>query len=227
MNKAHHTLKLLEQAAACAHADHAVVLANSLSAEDMLLTDLIVRHDLPIKPFVLDTGRLHAETISLLHAAEAHYGITINTYQPLTLPLTEFVAKEGHFPMYESVALRKACCEVRKIEPLRRALAGKAAWVTGLRSSQSVTREDLPEVEWDAGFGLHKFNPLLAWSETEVWDYIKSHQVPYNPLHDKGYPSIGCEPCTRAIRPGEDVRAGRWWWESADKKECGLHIKST
>jgi phosphoadenosine phosphosulfate reductase len=205
----------------------AVVLAHSLSAEDMVLTDLIQRERLPIGFFCLNTGRLHAETLATLARVEAHYAITIAQLEPVATVLQDFSQREGNFPMYESIELRKACCAIRKTEPLKRALVGKAAWVTGLRREQSVTRVDLAAHEWDSAHGLDKFNPLLEWSQAEVWAYLTEYKVPTNPLHQRGYPSIGCEPCTRAINPGEDQRAGRWWWEDAGQKECGLHLKES
>ena len=206
--------------------DHSpAVLAHSGGAEDMVLTDLIARLQLPIQIFTLDTGRLHRETLQTLATAEAHYGLQIEHFQPNAEEVAEYVRDHGLNAFYESVELRKRCCEIRKVRPLLQALAGKAAWITGLRRSQSVTRTALPEQEFDAVHGLEKFNPLADWSEEDIWAYIEAHAVPVNPLHQRGYPSIGCEPCTRAIRPGEDVRAGRWWWENRDSKECGLHIK--
>lgn len=198
-------------------------LASSLAAEDMLLTHAIYGTGLPLQVFTLDTGRLHAETLALLPRIEAAYGRAVRVYRPEPQAVAEHVAAHGAYAFYESVELRKACCGIRKVEPLRRALAGRSAWVTGQRRAQAVTRGHLPEEEHDAAFGLRKYNPLADWSESEVWALIRALDIPYNPLHDQGYPSIGCEPCTRAVRPGEDMRAGRWWWESSDSKECGLH----
>lgn len=204
--------------------DHApVVFANSLGAEDMLLTDLIFRHNIDIEVFSLDTGRLPAETYELIARTEAHYGRRIRLFFPEAPAVEAFVADHGINGFYDSVEARKACCHARKVAPLRRALAGKGAWVTGLRASQSATRERLQTVAEDAANGLLKINPLADWSEEEVWAYLRAEGVPWNALHDKGYPSIGCGPCTRAIQPGEDIRAGRWWWEQPDTKECGLH----
>lgn len=200
------------------------VFASSLAAEDMVLTDLILKADLPIGIFSLETGRLHKETLAVLDAVKAKYGHTIALYQPRAELVDEYVTKNGLNAFYDSVDMRKACCNIRKVEPLGRALAGKQAWVTGQRRSQSSTRAELAVQEDDAAHGMQKFNPLADWDEADVWDYIRANDVPYNALHDRGYPSIGCEPCTRAIQPGEDVRAGRWWWESADSKECGLHL---
>jgi phosphoadenosine phosphosulfate reductase len=201
-----------------------IALASSLSAEDMVLTDVIARHKLPIAIFTLDTGRLHAETLALIPAIKERYGLSLEVFRPDQYKVAEYVATQGLNAFYDSVEARRACCGIRKVEPLSRALAGRSAWMTGQRRSQSVTRTDLAFEEFDASHGLPKFNPLVDWSEADVWTYLKSFDVPVNALHAKGYPSIGCEPCTRAVKPGEDPRAGRWWWEDADKKECGLHI---
>lgn len=199
-------------------------LASSLSAEDMALTDIIVREGLPIAVFTLDTGRLAPETVAMIAATEAHFGIPVAVYRPQESAVADYVAAHGRDAFYESVELRKACCAIRKVEPLNRALAGKAAWVTGQRRGQGVTRADLPEQEHDDAHGLEKFNPLAEWIWDDVLAYVAARGVPINPLHARGYPSIGCDPCTRAIRPGEDPRAGRWWWEQGDSKECGLHV---
>jgi phosphoadenosine phosphosulfate reductase len=198
--------------------------ASSLGAEDMVLTDAIWTANLPIAIFSLETGRLPKETLDLIERAEAHYGRRIDLYRPDAGTVDAWVSAHGLNAFYESVDLRKSCCGIRKVEPLRRALSGRDAWITGLRRSQSVTRAELPAREFDAGHGLVKFNPLADWSEEDVWAWIRGRGVPYNKLHDRGYPSIGCDPCTRAIRPGEDVRAGRWWWEQRDSKECGIHV---
>lgn len=216
---------LLAAAAAELGTDGEITFANSFGAEDMVLTDIIMTGGLPIEIFSLDTGRLPAETYALIGEVEKRYGATLRIYFPESGAVETFVRAHGINAFYDSVALRKVCCQVRKIGPLGRALAGKKAWVTGLRAAQSVTRAGLPLREFDAGNGLEKFNPLSDWSETEVWAYIRLHQVPYNALHDQFYPSIGCAPCTRAIAVGEDVRAGRWWWENPETKECGLHVK--
>ncbi len=200
--------------------------ANSLGAEDMVLTDLIVKAKLPIEIFSLDTGRLPAETYDLMAAVDRHYGLKLKLYFPQAEEVEAYVRQHGINAFYDSVTLRKACCYARKVEPLKRALAGKRAWITGMRAEQAATRGQLASREYDEGNGLEKFNPLADWSEKEVWTYIKQHGVPYNALHDKFYPSIGCAPCTRAISPGEDIRAGRWWWESPESKECGLHVKA-
>lgn len=200
------------------------VLASSLAAEDMVLTDLILRNKLPIGIFLLETGRLHTETLGMLDRVKENYGAEIKLYKPDPAAVDAYVSQHGRNAFYDSVDLRKECCRIRKVEPLKRALAGNKAWITGQRRAQSATRNELAIQEEDATHGLQKFNPLTDWSEDDVWHYIRSNNVPYNPLHDKGYPSIGCEPCTRAIQPGEDVRAGRWWWENPDSKECGLHL---
>ena len=198
-------------------------LAASFGAEDMVLIDLVARYRLPIEIFTLDTGRLPEETQSLIHATTRRYQIPIAVITPDASDIERYVAANGPNAFYDSQALRLECCFLRKVKPLRRALAGKQAWITGQRRSQSVTRRDLKIQEWDAEHGLHKFNPLADWSDDDIWRHIRQHSVPYNALHDRGYPSIGCAPCTRAIAPGEDVRAGRWWWESAEHRECGLH----
>lgn len=200
--------------------------ANSLGAEDMVLTDLIVRAKLPIEIFSLDTGRLPAETYELMAKVDQHYGLKLKVYFPQAEEVESHVRQHGINAFYDSVTLRKACCYARKVEPLRRALAGKRAWITGMRAEQAATRGQLATQEYDEGNGLEKFNPLATWSEKEVWTYIKQHAVPYNALHDKFYPSIGCAPCTRAVSLGEDIRAGRWWWEAPESKECGLHVKA-
>ena len=200
------------------------VLASSFSAEDMLLTDLIARHELPIEVFVLDTGRLHSDTLDLLEEIRSRYGVEVKVYSPDAAALARYVAEHGRDAFYDSVELRQLCCHIRKVEPLGRALAGKRAWITGQRRAHSTARAELPEREFDAVHGLEKFNPLASWSEEEVWRYIRERRVPYNRLYDQGYRSIGCAPCTRPALPEEDVRAGRWWWERAETKECGLHL---
>ena len=200
-------------------------LANSLGAEDMILTDLIHTENLAIEIFSLDTGRLPPETYDLIADIRKHYGLTLTLYYPQHEQLETYTRTHGINAFYESVELRKGCCHVRKVEPLQRALAGKKAWITGMRAQQSATRQGLPVQAFDEGNGLEKFNPLADWTEKEVWAYIKLNSVPYNALHDRFYPSIGCAPCTRAITVGEDIRAGRWWWEQPESKECGLHVK--
>jgi phosphoadenosine phosphosulfate reductase len=200
------------------------VFASSLALEDMVLTDLILKAQLPIDIFSLDTGRLHPETLAVLDAVKATYGYAIAVYRPDAAAVEAYVSAKGPDAFYDSVELRRECCHIRKVEPLGRALAGKRAWLTGQRRAQSATRSDLAVQEDDPAHGMVKFNPLADWSEEDVWNYIRSNNVPYNVLHDQGFPSIGCAPCTRAVRPGEDIRAGRWWWENPESKECGLHV---
>lgn len=203
------------------------VLASSMGAEDMVLTDLIRRNGIDIDIFTLDTGRLPPETYALMEQVEKRYTFKPLTYYPRHDLVEAYVRHHGINGFYDSVELRKACCHARKVEPLSRALTGRKAWVTGLRAAQASTRTTLAEQEFDVGNGLEKFSPLAAWSEKETWAYLRDHDVPYNALHDNFYPSIGCQPCTRAISPGEDVRAGRWWWENPESKECGLHVRKT
>jgi phosphoadenosine phosphosulfate reductase len=203
-----------------------VVFANSFGAEDMVLTDLIGRNFPNISMFTLDTERLPEETHSLMKEVEDQYNIEIKIYFPESVAVEKYVVENGLNGFYDSIAQRKACCFMRKVEPLKRALKGKRAWITGLRRDQALTRKDLEESEFDADNGLQKISPLLNWSLSDVWAYIKDFNTPYNALHDQGYSSIGCAPCTRAITLGEDVRAGRWWWEDPETKECGLHLKN-
>jgi phosphoadenosine phosphosulfate reductase len=200
------------------------VFASSLAAEDMVLTDMILRAGLPIRIFTLETGRLHRETLDVLGRIKETYGYDVELYKPDTAAVNAYVSNHGLNAFYDSIDMRKECCRIRKVEPLNRALAGNAAWITGQRRAQSTTRAALDVQENDEAHSMTKFNPLADWSEQDVWNYIRTNSVPYNQLHDKGYPSIGCEPCTRAIQPGEDVRAGRWWWENPETKECGLHV---
>jgi phosphoadenosine phosphosulfate reductase len=200
------------------------VFASSLAAEDMVLTDLILKADLPIAIFSLETGRLHAETLAMIDRVKETYDYDIALFRPDPLAVERYVTQNGLNAFYESVDMRKECCRIRKVEPLGRALAGKRAWITGQRRAQSATRAELAVQEDDLSHAMQKFNPLTDWSEENVWDYLRSNHVPYNALHDRGFPSIGCEPCTRAVQPGEDVRAGRWWWENPESKECGLHV---
>ncbi|MFZ6774675.1 phosphoadenylyl-sulfate reductase [Undibacterium sp. SXout7W] len=200
------------------------VFASSLAAEDMVLTDLILKGKLNIGIFSLETGRLHAETLGMIAKVKETYGADIVLFKPDAAAVENYVSTNGLNAFYDSVDMRKECCRIRKVEPLNRALSGNKAWVTGQRKAQSATRTELAYQEDDTAHAMQKFNPLADWSEEDVWHYIRTNNVPYNPLHDKGYPSIGCEPCTRAIQPGEDVRAGRWWWENPESKECGLHV---
>jgi len=201
-----------------------VALASSLQAEDMVITDAIARLRLPITVFALDTGRLHAETLELIPEIKLRYGIEVEVHRPQSASVAQYVQFYGRDAFYGSVGLRQRCCEIRKVEPLARALAGKRAWITGQRREQSSNRAELAEREFDAAHGLEKFNPLAAWSGVAVWEYIRTHDVPYNRLYDQGYRSIGCAPCTRPTLPAEDLRAGRWWWEQPETKECGLHV---
>ncbi len=197
--------------------------ASSLGAEDVVITHLINALALDIPVFVLDTGMLHQETLELLERTEATSRAPVNVYRPVAEAVIQFVAREGTEPMYRSIALRKACCHIRKVEPLERALAGQRAWITGLRREQSNARAEVPLIDTSAP--RTKFNPLANWSWGDVWHYIGVNKVDYNPLHDQFFPSIGCAPCTRAISLGEDFRAGRWWWEDENARECGLHVK--
>jgi phosphoadenosine phosphosulfate reductase len=198
--------------------------ANSFGAEDMVLTDLICRHAADIEIFTLDTGRLPAETYALMQETQKRYGHCFVAYFPEHHAIEQYLREYGPNAFYDSVELRKRCCYIRKVEPLKRALRAKKAWITGLRREQAPTRTDLGVKEWDEGNGLAKFNPLIDWTHDDVWGYIRHFQVPYNALHDRHYPSIGCAPCTRSIAVGEDIRAGRWWWENPEGKECGLHV---
>ena len=201
-----------------------VTFSSSLGQEDQVITQLIASQNLPIHIFSLDTGRLFPETLELLSRTEAKFKTKIKVYYPETSSVENLVDTTGINGFYESVENRKSCCFVRKVEPLRRALAGNKIWVTGLRAEQSANRSEMKRIEWDEGNQIWKYNPLLDWSFEEMAGYIETNKIPCNPLHDKGFVSIGCAPCTRAILPGEDARAGRWWWEDS-KKECGLHVK--
>lgn len=199
-----------------------VVFSSSLGQEDQVLTDVIFKNNLPVKIFTIDTGRLFNETYELLDRTTARYKKPIQVYFPEAADVETFVAEKGINSFYESVDNRKQCCYIRKVIPLDRALKGAKVWITGLRAEQSNNRQQMPMIEWAEDKKLYKFNPLINWSYDEMISYINEHNVPYNRLHDKGFISIGCAPCTRAIEPGEDARAGRWWWE-ASQKECGLH----
>ena len=201
-----------------------VTFSTSFSYEDQAISHAILSNDLPIKIFTLDTGRMFAETYSTWNGTNETYDTHIKAYYPNQDALQEFIEAKGPNSFYESVDNRKQCCFIRKVEPLKRALKGNAVWITGLRAEHSGDRKDLPVLEWDESNQIIKYHPLLHWTTEEVKEYISQNRVPYNPLHDKGFVSIGCAPCTRAVKPGEDFRAGRWWWEDADKKECGLHI---
>lgn len=203
-----------------------ITFANSMGAEDVVITDLICRYAPEIEIFSLDTGRLPEETISLLAKIEERYDRKVVVYYPQAPAVEEYVRTNGINAFYQSQEMRKSCCYVRKVEPLKRALSDKKAWITGIRREQAVTRDTIAFSEWDEGNQLQKINPLADWTEKEVWAYIKAEEVPYNELHDQHYPSIGCAPCTRPVSVGEDVRAGRWWWENPETKECGLHPAS-
>lgn len=200
-----------------------IALASSLGAEDQVLTEMVVGIDPQVDIFTLDTGRLFPETYDLIDRTSRKYKKNISVYFPKKKKIQKMVNAKGINLFFESVQNRKECCFNRKIEPLQRAFKGLDVWICGLRASQSITRKDIDVVEWDANNNLLKINPLASWTEEQVWSYINEKSIPYNTLHDKGYPSIGCQPCTRAIEEGEDVRAGRWWWENPDTKECGLH----
>lgn len=202
-----------------------ITFANSYGAEDMVLTDIIAKERLAVEVFSLDTGRLPAETYMLMAEVEKTYETKPVVFFPKHETVEDYVRTKGINAFYESIELRKACCHMRKVEPLKRALSNKQAWITGMRAEQAATRTSLPAREFDEGNQLEKFNPLSDWTEQEVWAYIRMYEVPYNALHDQFYPSIGCGPCTRAVAMGEDVRAGRWWWEDPNSKECGLHVK--
>lgn len=200
-----------------------VVYSNSLGAEAMVLTDLIGSCVPDIDIFTIDTGRLHEETYELLEKLQRRYQRTIRVIYPDARALEQLVAAQGVNGFYQSLEARLACCRIRKVEPFTRAIAGYRAWVTGLRREQSLGRAQARPLEWDGTHGLYKVSPLLEWSEEQVWEYIRLHQLPYNLLHDRQFPSIGCSPCTRAVQPGESARAGRWWWEQPESRECGLH----
>lgn len=200
-----------------------IVFSTSLSYEDQVITHFIFSNELNISVFTLDTGRLFPETYSVLSSTLNRYKKPIQVFSPNTSKVEELVSKKGPFSFYDSIENRKECCFIRKVEPLKRALQGKTIWVTGIRAEHSEGRGDMPMVEWDEGNSIIKIHPLLHWTIEDVKGEIKKHNIPYNPLHDKGFISIGCQPCTRAIKEGESYRAGRWWWEDNTKKECGLH----
>lgn len=203
-----------------------IAIASSFGAEDVVIIDMAYKIDPHIKVFTLDTGRLPQETYEVMERIRQKYGISVKAYFPETQAVEDLVARYSPNLFYKSVDLRKLCCKVRKIDPLKRALSGLEAWICGLRREQAVTRTQIEKVEVDSAHGnIIKVNPLADWSHSQVWKYIKENSVPYNKLHDRGYPSIGCAPCTRAVKEGEDIRAGRWWWERPDQKECGLHLK--
>lgn len=200
-----------------------VVFSTSLGYEDQVITDLILANAVPIKIFTLDTGRMFSETYSVWKKTNDRYNTKLEAYFPDRTAEERLMTDKGPYSMYDSVENRKECCGIRKVEPLNRALKGQKIWITGIRAEQSANRQSMTQLEWDSAHDLFKFHPLLDWTFDEVKQYVKDHNVPYNPLHDRGFVSIGCQPCTRAIQPGEDFRAGRWWWEDNSKKECGLH----
>ena len=201
-----------------------ITFSTSFSYEDQVITDKIIKNNLPVSIFTLDTGRMFPETYSVWSATNQKYNTHIRSYYPDHSAIENFVAEKGPNAFYESVENRKECCYIRKVEPLKRALKGNKVWITGLRAEHSIDRHNMPQVEWDETNEVIKYHPILHWTFEQVKEYIRLHGVPYNPLHDKGFVSIGCAPCTRAIKPGEDFRAGRWWWEDSTKKECGLHV---
>ena len=200
-----------------------VIFSTSFGWEDQVLTHMIFSEKLPVKVFTLETGRLFPETYSVWNRTLERYSQPVHAYYPETAAVENMVSLKGPTSFYESVENRKECCGIRKIEPLKRALDGNEIWITGIRAGQSANRESMENLEWDAENRIIKFHPLFNWSLEQVKDYIREHNIPYNALHDKGFPSIGCAPCTRAVKEGEDFRAGRWWWEDVNKKECGLH----
>lgn len=202
-----------------------IALASSLGAEDQVLTDIVLKIKPDARVFILDTGRLHQETYATLTANRQYFGRGFEVYFPDTAAVEAMESEYGPDLFYESIANRHKCCEIRKVKPLQRVLSTLDVWITGLRREQAVTRKELGRIEWDETNGLIKLNPLVDWNTEQVWEYIRSHQIPVNPLHERNYPSIGCAPCTRAVNPGEDLRAGRWWWEEPEHKECGLHIR--
>lgn len=202
-----------------------ITFGTSMGAEDQVITRMLAQTDVKVDIFTLDTGRLFSETYDLISSTRKKYDLAFKVYFPDYAEVQTMVDQKGINLFYESIENRKECCQLRKLNPLKRAIEGKEAWFTGLRREQSVTRLDMQIVEWDDNTLLLKVNPLINWTESQVWDYIKTNGIPYNPLHDQGFPSIGCQPCTRAVVDGEDVRAGRWWWENPESKECGLHKK--
>ncbi|MCP2240794.1 phosphoadenylyl-sulfate reductase [Thermoanaerobacterium thermosaccharolyticum] len=202
-----------------------IVLASSLSIEDQLLTDILLKIDSKARIFFIDTGRHFQSTYDLMERTMRRYHFNYEVYTPESQDLEPLIREYGPNLFYQSVDLRKKCCEIRKVKPLKRVLATVDGWICGLRREQSVTRENINIFEWDYVHSIYKINPIAFWTEDMVWEYIKKENIPYNSLYDKGFRSIGCQPCTRAVKPGEDVRSGRWWWEDPDKKECGLHIQ--
>ena len=200
-----------------------LTFSTSMSAEDQVITDIIFRYDLDINVFTLDTGRMFPETYDTFQKTLDKYQKSIKVYFPDANEVERLMSEKGAYSFYDSVENRQQCCEIRKVKPLKRALVGKTIWITGIRSEHSQNRTEMQKIEWDAANNITKIHPLLHWSNVEVWTYLKANNVPYNGLHEKGFISIGCHPCTRAVKEGEDFRAGRWWWEDTSKKECGLH----
>ncbi|HEX3008590.1 MAG TPA: phosphoadenylyl-sulfate reductase [Bacteroidales bacterium] len=200
-----------------------IALSSSLGIEDQALTHMVCNIDRSAKVFTLDTGRLFPETYTLIDKTNKHFGINLEVYFPEAAKVEEMVRQKGINLFYDSIESRKECCKVRKLDPLKRAFSSLEVWICGLRKDQSITRFFSKMIEWDEVNGLLKVNPLINWNEKKVWEYIRMHQIPYNELHDKGFPSIGCQPCTRQVAAGEDIRSGRWWWEAPEHKECGLH----
>jgi len=213
----------IEQLRSAVAAYGSVCYANSLGSESMVLTDMIWGAVPEIEMFTVDTGRLFPESYDLIDEIQQRYGRALRVYYPEAAPLEEWVAAHGINGFRDGLEERRTCCGIRKLEPFRRAISGHRAWVTGIRRTQSASRALAAPVEWDEAYGLHKISPLLDWSEQDIWDYIRARSIPYNRLHDAGFPSIGCAPCTRAVAAGDDERSGRWWWERADSRECGLH----
>jgi phosphoadenosine phosphosulfate reductase len=204
-----------------------ICLSSSMGAEDQVLTDMLVKINPNIRIITLDTGRLFPETLNLIDETRKHFKVSIEVFFPDYKLVQNMVKEKGINLFYDSVENRKLCCHIRKMEPLKRALEGMQAWITGIRKDQTLSRFNTNLIEWDEGNEMVKINPLYRWSEKMVWEYIRAHHIPYNELHDKGFPSIGCQPCTRVVAPGEDPRAGRWWWEDQGHKECGLHVKDS
>lgn len=202
-----------------------IAFSTSLGAEDQVIIEMLASVDPEVFIFTLDTGRLFPETYELIERTNSRYKINIEVFFPHSQLVQNMVREKGVNLFYESIENRKLCCNIRKIEPLKRALAGKEFWITGLRRDQAVTRQKTELIEWDEANQIIKVNPIIDWSHQQVWDYIKLRNIPYNPLHDQGFLSIGCQPCTKAVKPGEDIRSGRWWWENPESKECGLHQK--
>jgi phosphoadenosine phosphosulfate reductase len=205
------------------HFGEKIIFTTSFGVEDQVITDMIFKYQIPIRLSTIDTGRMFEETYKVFNRTRSRYNCEVEVFFPDKIAVEQMMSTKGPLSFYESVENRKECCNIRKVEPLKRALAGNECWVTGIRRDQNEHRTDMKILEWDEGYGIYKFNPLIDWSLDEVANYIKTNNIPYNHLFDKGFVSIGCEPCTRAIEKGEDFRAGRWWWENNSGKECGLH----